>query len=88
MSDQPTAVLVVANETLAGQELAEAVRRRAERGAIRVVVVAPVSPPRQGYVVYRDSRRAAAGRRLDKVLAALRGQASRPTGRSWRTIRS
>ncbi len=73
MSSQPTAVLVVANETLAGHELADAVRRRAEQGPIRVVVVAPVSPPRQGYVVYRDSRRAAAGRRLDKVLAALRG---------------
>ena len=35
-------------------------------------VVAPVTQPREGYVVYRDSRRAAAGRRLDRVLAALR----------------
>jgi hypothetical protein len=37
-----------------------------------VTVVAPVTQPRGGYVVYRDSRRAAAGRRLDRVLAALR----------------
>lgn len=67
-----TSVLVVANETLVGSELVGALRRRAGQGAIRVSVVAPVTQPRQGYVVYRDSRRAAAGRRLDRVLAALR----------------
>ena len=65
-------MLVVANETLAGDELVAAVRRRAERGPIRVLVIAPVTPPREGYVVYRDSRRAAAGRRLERVLSALR----------------
>jgi hypothetical protein len=65
-------VLVVANETLVGSELVDALRRRAEQGPIRVAVVAPVTQPRGGYVVYRDSRRAAAGRRLDRVLAALR----------------
>jgi len=67
-----TSVLVVANETLVGRELVDAVKRRAEQGAIRVAVVAPVSQPREGYVVYRDSRRAAAGRRLERTLAALR----------------
>ena len=71
MSDVTT-ILVVANETLVGDELVETLRRRAERGPLRVAVVAPVTPPREGYVVYRDSRRAAAGRRLDRVLAALR----------------
>jgi len=71
VSDE-TVVLVVANETLVGPELVEAVRRRAERGPVRVVVVAPVTQPRHGYVVYRDSRRAAAGRRLERVLEALR----------------
>jgi hypothetical protein len=70
--ETPTSVLVVANETLVGTELVDAVRRRAERGPIRVAVVAPVTPPRGGYVVYRDSRRAAAGRRLEKTLVALR----------------
>lgn len=69
---EATSVLVVANETLVGAELVEAVKRRAERGPIRVAVVAPVSPPRQGYVVYMDSRRAAAGRRLDRTLRAFR----------------
>ena len=67
-----TSVLVVANETLVGTELVETLRRRAEQGPIRVSVVAPLTQPRGGYVVYRDSRRAAAGRRLDRVLAALR----------------
>ena len=67
-----SAVLVVANETLTGDALIAAVRRRAERGPIRAVVVAPVSTPREGYVVYRDSRRAAAGRRLERTLQALR----------------
>ena len=72
MSDDATSVLVVANETLVGTELVDALSRRAEQGPIRVSVVAPLTQPRGGYVVYRDSRRAAAGRRLDRVLAALR----------------
>jgi hypothetical protein len=72
VSEQVTSVLVVANETLVGDELVGTLRRRAAARPIRVVVVAPVTPPREGYVVYRHSRRAAAGRRLDRVLAALR----------------
>jgi hypothetical protein len=70
--EQPAVVLVVANETLVGTELIDAVRSRAERGPIRVVVVAPVNEPAAGYVVYEDTRRAAAGRRLDRTVAALR----------------
>jgi hypothetical protein len=65
-------VLVVANETLVGDELVDTLRRRAERGPVRVAVVVPVSQPREGYIVYRDTRRAAASRRLDRVLAYLR----------------
>ena len=67
-----TSILVVANETLVGDELVETLRRRAERGSVRVAVVAPITPPREGYVVYRDSRRAAASRRLNRVLDMLR----------------
>jgi hypothetical protein len=37
-----------------------------------VTVVAPVHTPREGYVVYEDTRRAAAGRRLERTLTALR----------------
>jgi phosphopantetheine adenylyltransferase len=71
MTDQAR-VLVVANETLVGQELVDAVKRRAAKGPVRVTVVAPVNEPAAGYVVYEDSRRAAAGRRLDRTLRALR----------------
>ena len=69
---QATSVLVVANETLVGDELVDTLRRRAEHGPVRVAVVVPVTQPREGYVVYRDTRRASASRRLDRVLAYLR----------------
>lgn len=72
VEERPSSILVVANETLTGGSLIEALRRRAEAGPIRIHVVAPVSPPRRGYVVYRDSRRAAADRRLSRTLDALR----------------
>jgi hypothetical protein len=65
-------ILVVANETVTGHRLTEALERRAEEGPIRVTVVAPINHPREGYVVYEDTRRAAAGRRLDRTLAKLR----------------
>jgi GABA permease len=65
-------VLVVANETVAGPRLIEALERRARDEAIRVTVVCPVNQPREGYVVYEDTRRAAAGRRLDRTLSMLR----------------
>ncbi len=65
-------ILVIANETLTGDELLDAVKRHADRGPIRAIVAAPVNEPAAGYVVYRDSRRAAAGRRLDRTVSALR----------------
>jgi hypothetical protein len=65
-------VLVVANETVAGRSLIEAVERRRKDGRVRVTVITPVNQPREGYVVYEDTRRAAAGRRLEHTLKALR----------------
>ena len=65
-------VLVVANETVTGGSLIEAIARRAQAGVELVTVVAPVHVPSGGYVVYEDTRRAAAGRRLDRTLATLR----------------
>ncbi len=65
-------IVVVANETVVSRALIELIERRAEAGAVRVFVVAPVNMPRQGYVVYVNSRRTAARRRLDKTLALLR----------------
>ena len=60
---------MIANETVAGRALTEAVTRRSPE---HVTVIAPVNAPREGYVVYEDTRRAAAGRRLDKTLEQLR----------------
>jgi hypothetical protein len=66
-------VLVIANETVVGRALIEAVKEKAAGGDVELVtVLAPVNTPRVGYVVYEDTRRAAAGRRLDRTLAALR----------------
>jgi hypothetical protein len=64
-------ILVIANETAASQTLLDAVRGEAGRED-RITVVAPVNEPSQGYVIYDDTRRASAGRRLDKTLKALR----------------
>jgi phosphopantetheine adenylyltransferase len=65
-------LLVVANETVAGRSLIEAIERRRKDGPVRVTVITPVNQPREGYVVYEDTRRAAAGRRLEHTLKALR----------------
>jgi hypothetical protein len=66
-------VLVVANETVAGPALIDAVKAKAAAGDVELVtVLAPVTEPRAGYVVYEDTRRAAAGRRLDRTMVALR----------------
>jgi hypothetical protein len=62
-------VLVVANETMTGPSLIEAVEKR---NPDLVTVIAPISNPHAGYVVYEDTRRAAAGRRLERTLTKLR----------------
>jgi len=73
-------VLVIANETVAGQSLIEALHRRSADGRLRVTVVSPVNQPREGYVVYEDTRRASAGRRLDKTLETLRADGIKASG--------
>ena len=45
MSTVPKHVLVVANETVAGKSLTEALDRRAAEGSIRVTVVCPITWP-------------------------------------------
>jgi hypothetical protein len=67
-------VLVIANETVAGQSLIGALERRSAEGPLRVTVICPVNQPREGYVVYEDTRRASAGRRLERTLEALRSE--------------
>jgi hypothetical protein len=73
-------VLVVANETVGGRSLIEALQRRAEAGPVRVTVVCPVSHPREGDVIYEDTRHAAAERRLERTLQKLREAGIRAHG--------
>jgi hypothetical protein len=65
-------ILVVANETAVSTALVDLLRKNAAESPVRVTVLAPVNEPRQGYVVYYDTRRAAARRRLDRTLDLLR----------------
>jgi hypothetical protein len=64
-------VLVIANETAASKALLDALRDK-DAAETRFTVIAPVNEPNQGYVVYDDTRRASAGRRLEKTVKALR----------------
>jgi hypothetical protein len=68
---RPRHLLVVANETVAGRTLIDAIAERAGVGAIRVTVVSPQNEPSAGYVVYEDSRRSSAERRLRRTLDLL-----------------
>ncbi|HEX3225992.1 MAG TPA: hypothetical protein VHQ89_07830 [Gaiellaceae bacterium] len=65
-------IVVVANETAASKALVDLLEEKGKGEDLEVTVVAPVNQPRQGYVVYYDTRRAAARRRLDKTLKLLR----------------
>jgi hypothetical protein len=67
-------VLVVANETLGGRSLLEAIRARATKGDVRFVLVAPQNRPRAGLVVYDDSVFDAAQTRVDLALELARAE--------------
>jgi hypothetical protein len=71
-TDDARHILVVANETAVSTALVELLEQKAAESPVRVTVLAPVNQPRQGYVVYYDTRRAAARRRLDRTLDLLR----------------
>jgi hypothetical protein len=70
--ENPRRVLVVANETVVSKALVDLIEETAKGSDVVTTVLAPVNQPRQGYVVYYDTRRAAARRRLDKTLELLR----------------
>ncbi len=73
-------VLVIANETAASKSLIDKLRERAAEGDPLVTVIAPVNQPTEGYVVYQDTRRASAGRRLERTLGLLREAGVRANG--------
>ncbi|MDQ6607422.1 MAG: hypothetical protein M3Z06_12850 [Actinomycetota bacterium] len=65
-------ILVVANETLGGRSLLDAVRERAEPGDARFVLCVPQTRPRAGYVIYDDAVFEAAQTRVDLALRVVR----------------
>jgi hypothetical protein len=65
-------VLVVANETLGGRALIEAVRARVGQGDVRFVLCVPQTRPRAGLVIYDDAVFDAAQARVDLALGFVR----------------
>jgi hypothetical protein len=80
MSDDTRHILLVANETSGSSVLVDLIEEKAKGGPIQVTVVAPVTQPSQGYVVYYDTRKASARRRLDRTLDTLRAAGVPATG--------
>src|SRR3954447_23003733 len=81
MNDKtPTRLLVVANETVVGKPLIDAVKARAEKGPIDVHVICPQNMPKAGWVQYADEGRWAAENRLKATLARLNEAGIQATG--------
>ena len=67
-------ILVVANETLGGSSLLDAIRSRAAEGEVRFVICVPQNRPRSGLVVYDDAVFDAAQVRVDLALEFIRAE--------------
>jgi hypothetical protein len=72
-------ILVVANETLGGKELLEAVRERADSDT-RFILCVPQNKPGAGLVIYQDAVFDAAQVRLDLALDVIHGMDIRAIG--------
>ena len=74
-------VLVLANETIGGAKLLDAVRERAARDDdVRFHVVVPQTRPRHGNVIYDDVVRDSAQVRVDLALEFMSGEGITGTG--------
>jgi hypothetical protein len=73
-------ILVLANETIGGKKLLDAVLERAEQGDARFHVVVPLTRPRHGNVIYDEAVRDSAQVRVDLALAFMREQGIEGTG--------
>ena len=73
-------ILVVANETVAGQPLIDAVKKRAADGAVAVHVICPQNMPKHGYVIYDETVADAALHRLQMTIAQLKEAGIQATG--------
>ena len=65
-------LLVVANETVGGSAVIDAVKKHAEAGDVKVTVICPQNDPSSGWVIYDDAARGAAENRLKTTIAQLR----------------
>jgi hypothetical protein len=65
-------VLVLANETIGGAKLLDAIRARHAQGDARFHVVVPQTRPRHGNVIYDEAVRDSAQVRVDLALAFMR----------------
>ena len=72
--------LVVANETLGGRSLIEAVRKRLAEGDVRFVLVVPQSRPRAGLVIYDDAVFDAAQTRVDLAIRFVHSEGIQAVG--------
>ncbi|HET9105419.1 MAG TPA: hypothetical protein VFN55_18865 [Solirubrobacteraceae bacterium] len=73
-------ILVVANETIGGRPLIDAVRRHAGEEESRFVLCVPQTKPRAGYVIYDDAVFDAAQTRVDLALGFVRSEGIEAVG--------
>lgn len=71
-SGAPSHVMVVANETVGGQKLLDAIKQRAQKGPIRCTVICPQNRPRKGYLIHDETVQSASQIRLNHTLDRLR----------------
>ncbi len=67
-------VLIVANETIGGQKLVDAVRSRAAEDDVRFVLCVPQTRPKAGLVIYDESVFDAAQARVDLALSFMHAE--------------
>jgi hypothetical protein len=73
-------ILVLANETIGGANLLNAIRDRHKQGDAKFFVVVPQSKPRHGNVIYDEAVRDSAQVRVDLALAFMRDEGIEGTG--------
>jgi hypothetical protein len=73
-------ILVLANETIGGANLLNAIRERHQQGDAKFFVVVPQSKPRHGNVIYDEAVRDSAQVRVDLALAFMREEGLEGTG--------
>ena len=75
-----TEVVLVANRTLGGARLLEAVRARAAGGEVRFRLIVPQSTPSAGLVIYDEAVRESAQVRVDLATSVMSAEGMQITG--------